>query len=368
MKRGIYRTDNKGLEEAISVLRKGGVIAFPTDTVYGIGCDADDNSAITRIFKMKKRKREKPLVMFISHKRLIRDFVIKPTNTRRRLCENFFPGPLTLIMKAKKSAPQGLLSRNKTISIRIPDNNFLKRLLMRYKKSLATTSANISGEMPPTKYKNIKLDVDLLLMNDTIPSGIPSTILDLAHYPFVLRRKGSISIFTIERYIPSKARFDESIVFNVLFVCTGNSCRSPIAEGIFKKFLQEKRLKNVHVSSCGILAGDGFFPSKNAVLAAHERGYNIEEHRSRHINRKIVGTSDLILCMEIFHKNEVYSLLPKCKDKVFLLTEFHGKDGEIDDPIGGDMSVYRKVTKDLERYVKKVADEFELRYLIKEHR
>ncbi|TES91345.1 MAG: threonylcarbamoyl-AMP synthase [Candidatus Cloacimonadota bacterium] len=362
MKKKIYNTDKKGIEEAISVLKKGGIIAFPTDTVYGIGGDAYDKSAVTKIFRIKRRKREKPLVIFLSQNKQLNKFVRNLSKTRKKVYEHFLPGEITLIMKAKKSVPPWLISREKTISVRIPDSNFLKKLLVGFKNPLVTTSANISGEPPASKYRNINLDVNLILRDDSFPSGTPSTILDMSLYPFVLRRKGTISVFNLERYIPSKVRFDKSIVFNVLFVCTGNSCRSPIAEGILKKFLKEKGLKNVYVSSCGILAGDGWLPTENAVLSASEQGSDIRSHRSRAINREMAEDADLILCMETFHKKRVNSLLPEGKDKVFLLSEFAGKSGGINDPIGGDMQIYRKVTREIKRHIKGVADNIERRF------
>ncbi len=363
MKQLIHNTDNKGLKEAISTLRKGGIIAFPTDTVYGIGCDAENDSAITRIFKIKKRGRGKPLVMFLSHRRQISDFVVKQSNTRKRLCKHFIPGEITFIMHANRNTPQRMLTRKKTVSIRVPDCGFLRKLLTQFRKPLATTSANFSGEIPARSYKDINLDVDLILRNDHIPSGTPSSILDISLYPFVLKRKGKTCLFTIERYIPSKIRFDKSIVFNVLFVCTGNSCRSPIAEGILKKLIGGKWLKNVNVSSCGILAVGGFPPTKNAIMAVNEHGFDISAHRSRSISKELVEASDLVLCMEKFQKKEIFDLVPGSKDKVFLLTEFCRRGGEIDDPIGGDIKVYRELTRTLEKYVKMVADRIIRRYV-----
>jgi len=361
MKRNTSKTDDAGIKRAIYVLERGGIIAFPTDTVYGVGCDASNRDAVKRIFRIKHRNRNKPLVMFISNKNEINKYVKPMTKIRRRIVEHLLPGAITLIFKAKENPLPGLLGDQNKISIRIPKYSFIRKLLGEYRMPLATTSANLSGDMPTSTYRNIALDVDLILKDDSIPDGSPSTVLDLSFYPPVLVRKGIVSIATIERYIPSKLRLDESIDFNVLFVCTGNSCRSPMAEGILKSLIKHKGLRNISVSSCGTLPGADSPATSNAIQAAGELGYDITKHRSRGINKTIIEQQDLILCMENLHKRQVLNLSSDAKDRVFLLSEFAGNHEEIVDPIGGNIDLYRKVARNIQRYTRKVANDIALR-------
>ncbi len=361
MERYRFRSDNQGIRQALVVLGQGGIIAFPTDTVYGIGCDAFNEAGIDRMYRLKKRKREKPFVMFLAYKDLLSNYVLKSGVTARAVFDHFEPGALTLIMKAKRKAPRGLLSSMGTISIRIPEYEFLRKLISQFGKPLATTSANIAGTMSPTRYREMNLHVDLAIKDDSIPCGVASTVLDVSLYPFVLLRKGCVSIFALERFVSAKIRFDRSILFNILFVCTGNSCRSPIAEGIVRKLLKARKYDKIKVSSCGLLAAKGMMATENAVFATAERDYDIRRHHSRPIDRMLVEQSDLILCMEGFQKREIERRFPFAKERVFLLPEYSGGHGDIKDPIGGDLNLYRTVTGEIEHYARKLVLELEKR-------
>lgn len=362
MRKRVVMTDREGIDEAISVLERGGIIAFPTDTVYGIGCDAYSKKAVNRIYSMKRRRRDKPFVLFPQHKNTIPFYVLKQSKIRYVLYNTLIPGPTTFIMKAKVGAPKELISDSRAISVRMPDCHYLKELLKLYNRPIATTSANVSGEKPALTSSKVRLEVDLIIRDDSIPHGGVSTIVDLVPYPFILRRKGSVSIYEIERYMQHRLRFTSSIAFNVLFVCTGNSCRSPIAEWILKEILRIKRLKNVFVGSCGIMAGYGYPPTIDAIHSTSELGYDIQQHRSQPVSEDLIKDADIIFCMEKNHKRQICAISPHSTHKVFLLSEIYGNGEEIDDPIGRGIHVYRAITKVIEKYVKSIVKEFELRY------
>lgn len=146
---------------------------------------------------------------------------------------------------------------------------------------------------------------------------------------------------------------------SILIVCTGNSCRSIMAEGFLKTMLKDK--KNIAVSSAGTAAPEGMMPTHEAVDVMKEEGIDITYHRARRITDEMIKNSDLILVMTNRHKNEILTRVPQAKDKVYLLREFDDSvesvlDLDIDDPIGMPVEFYRDardiIKKALEKFVK----------------
>lgn len=143
---------------------------------------------------------------------------------------------------------------------------------------------------------------------------------------------------------------------NILFVCTGNTCRSPMAEGLMKILLKKQNQNEIYVSSAGVSACDGLFASTNAQIAAKNRGADISLHSSRRVDKHMLASADLILCMTKSHKNQLCSMFSDYKNKIYTLPEYvhcncyadsTGPD-EISDPFGGDIEEYEKCASDLE--------------------
>lgn len=134
----------------------------------------------------------------------------------------------------------------------------------------------------------------------------------------------------------------------VLFVCTGNTCRSPMAEGIFRKIAAEKDVR-FEILSAGIFAREGMKASDEAVIAAAEKGINISDHVSQSVTHEILNDANLILTMTEGHKKLLLERAPEYKDKIFTLKEFNGKQNEIDieDPFGQGLGAYRECIQEL---------------------
>ena len=136
----------------------------------------------------------------------------------------------------------------------------------------------------------------------------------------------------------------------ILFVCTGNTCRSPMAEVLLKDLLEKEKLSKVtNVSSAGINAIPHQLASINSIEVMKEKGLELEEHKSNMLTVNLVEDYDLILTMTEDHKKTILKTVPWLDDKVFALKEYVGLNGDISDPFGGSIEVYRSILKDIEK-------------------
>lgn len=191
---------NDTIKEALAVLRVGGIVVFPTDTVYGVGCDLFNPQAAEKIYKAKGRAFNKPLPALVSS--LDQAFMIaeSPPKSFEKLADKFWPGALTIVVKAKASVPKFVTSGGDTIGIRMPNHLIALKLISEFGSPLATTSANKSGELEPTTAEEVlaKLDaeidlVDLIIDGGKTTSGVPSTVVDITVSPPRIIRMGGIS-------------------------------------------------------------------------------------------------------------------------------------------------------------------------------
>ncbi len=181
----IKNTDKNALPRAVDVLSKGGIIIYPTETCYGIGADATNDKAVLGVVKTKKRNREKNISVAFSDIKMAKQYLII-TKKAERLIDAFMPGPITLIVESKGK---------KKVGFRIPDNNIVRRLIKRLGKPITTTSANIAGEPPLYKIKDViktfNGKVDLTLDAGNLKKVKPSTVFDVTSMKVL--RTGPIS-------------------------------------------------------------------------------------------------------------------------------------------------------------------------------
>ncbi len=179
------------LQKAIKILKSGGIIIYPTDTLYGIGCDATNKKAVEKLFKIKKRDKNKPVSICASWE-IIEELCIISDSAKKILKKNL-PGKLTGILGIKKNTKlSNLAIKNNTVGARIPNHPFVLELLKNIDFPIIASSANISGEPSPARFKDIKINADFKINGDDFVSGNPSTIIDFTKKPFKILRQGGL--------------------------------------------------------------------------------------------------------------------------------------------------------------------------------
>ena len=184
------------IQYAFEILKKGGLVALPTDTVYGIGALAFDGKAVESIYNAKERPVEKAIPILIAEIMDLNKVASKISYTTRRLASRFWPGPLTCIVPKKPTLPLAV-SATPTVAVRIPDHADA-RALLRAAGPMAVTSANISGQPSPSTaqevYDQLKGRIPLILDGGKTPGGLPSTLVDCTGEKPVILREGPISL------------------------------------------------------------------------------------------------------------------------------------------------------------------------------
>ncbi|OPG09266.1 L-threonylcarbamoyladenylate synthase [Microbispora sp. GKU 823] len=183
------------IENAAGVLRAGGLVAFPTETVYGLGADAENPAAVARVFQVKGRPPSHPLIVHIAGAQHLGDWVEDVPETARLLAERFWPGPLTLVLRRGPRVPLETTGGLETVAVRVPDHPVALALLSAFGGGVAAPSANRFGSVSPTTANHVRTElgdaVDFVLDGGPCEVGVESTIVDATgEIPSVLRPGG----------------------------------------------------------------------------------------------------------------------------------------------------------------------------------
>ncbi|HIC88550.1 MAG TPA: threonylcarbamoyl-AMP synthase [Anaerolineae bacterium] len=190
------------VESAAAVLRSGGLVAFPTDTVYGLAALAMDPAAVLSIYRAKGRPESKAIPLFIASFEELAFVATEVPPAAQLLAQHFWPGPLTLVLRRRHSIPDVVTAGGETVAVRVPDHPVPLAILRLGVAPLAVTSANRSGAPETTTATQVMAQlgnrVDLVLDGGRCPAGIPSTVVDVTVTPPVVLRQGPISQSRIE--------------------------------------------------------------------------------------------------------------------------------------------------------------------------
>ena len=197
--------DNEANRERFStVIAAGGLVAFRTDTFYGLGVDPFNRQAVKRIFEIKGRE-QKPILLLISDPSEVDRFIEERSKSFDLLAGTFWPGPLTIVGNAKSSVPTALTADTGTIGLRLPDDGKLRELLRLSGGTLTATSANPSGALPARSAEEVETyfasEVDLIVDGGETFTTSPSTVIDVSKEPARIVREGAISRARLEEVL-----------------------------------------------------------------------------------------------------------------------------------------------------------------------
>ena len=188
--------NEEDFEKAVSILKNGGILAFPTETVFGIGADMNNESAVKRIYEIKERNFSKPLSIHVANLDVAKPYIKNVPDDAYILEKNYLPGPLMMIFDKTDLVPNYVTANLHKVGIRVPSNDIFKEIANRFDGIIVATSANKSGAFPACSLEQVlnSLDglIDGVFANDSILAGLASTVIDLTSQPYRIIRSGFI--------------------------------------------------------------------------------------------------------------------------------------------------------------------------------
>lgn len=357
------------LARVARALRDGAVVIFPTETVYGVAASAADPAAVARLRAAKRRRDTQPFTVHIADPQDAEAFVPEPPPVAVHLARRAWPGPLTLVCRdvavdqaaVLREHPQAReqVYHEHSVGLRCPDHAVARELLRAAGVPVVASSANVAGARPPTDADQAAGQlgdrVDYIVDAGPARYHSASTIVEVGPQGHRILRAGVLDERTIRRMA----------VRRILLVCTGNSCRSPLAEYMLRQALarqlgldpQALQQAGYAVTSAGTCAMTGAHMSSGSLEALRRRGIDGGAHRSQPLSEMLIREADRIWCMSPEHCEAVIARVPEAAGK----TELFDPAGPVFDPIGQGPEVYETCAQHIEtlvaRRVKELVDE-----------
>jgi len=328
-----------------------------TGSMWGIGCRLSSSETIARIETQKQRADKQGFIALIPDMSVLeQDKIPAPI---RPLMNQYWPGNLTLVFNYDDPQFAGIKNGNK-VALRVPSDPALRALISLLGEPLISTSVNVSGLMPEENYERIVRNYDSWFDFALLPSSRemkrpsePSTIIEYigseesgSNDDIKCLREGSIPFYEI------KQAFQLPVV---MFVCSANICRSPMAEKLFRKMIREHNL-GLATDSCGLLPG-GRMISLESLQLLLERGIiDAEQHISKQVTPQLISSSWLILTMEERQRDLLRSAYPNNARRIWTLNEIVDEQGDIDDPFGNNLESYKKTCEIIEDRLRRLTE------------
>ena len=360
------------IHRSVQALAEGKLVGFPTETVYGLAASALDATAVQRLADVKQRQADHPMALAVKSADAAFDYVPNISPVGRRMARRCWPGPVTLVLG--DNHPDSLIHRlptavrplvvpQKTVGLRVPAHPLILEVLQLMAGPLALTSANYSGQPDAVTAEEVVdyvgEDIELILDDGRCQFSQPSSVVRVENHCIQVLRQGVVAETAIKRLAN----------FLILMVCTGNTCRSPMAELLMRHRLathlgcqmDELDEQGVQVMSAGIAAMPGGRPSHEAVDIMKERQLDLSSHLSQPVSSHLARHADLIFTMTRSHRDAVIQQLPEAASCVHLL---HMDEKDISDPIGSSIDIYHQCADQMDEQLKAQLQQLDLDSLI----
>jgi len=336
------------VQRLVEALAAGSVVSMPTETVYGLAVRADRPGALERLAAVKGSRDPRPYTWHVGGQaalagRAALSALVERTTSR------YWPGPLTLVVRA--TAPGlDLITAEGWTGVRAPAHEATRAVLTAAPFPVVMTSANRAGEAPATDADAVRRtfssgELAAVLDGGPCALGEASTVARLGPGGIELLREGIVTMEEIKRTAGQR----------LLFVCTGNTCRSPMAEALARTALRsaleakDEAEFGFRIGSAGVYAGPGAPASPQAVEALAERDIPLGDHRSTPALEALVADQDRVYCMTASHRDALLSMLPEGAAANVELLDPDGAD--VPDPFGGSLELYRQTADAISRMV-----------------